>query len=149
MASSTDVHAHTLPANPAEEAIEEAICVGEAASLSKSSLMLAFRLALQTFDAIGVRYLDQLVKKRIRPSNMTPNNITQKHTLLRRCSQPYETTLGPVGTTRSWGRLGRGFRRGKDTAIPRLQPSHIGCPLRRVSQTECHGPSTFGGTARP
>jgi hypothetical protein len=85
LASGTDVHAHTLPANP----VEEAICVGEAASLSKSSLMLAFRLALQTFDGIGVRYLDsQLVTKRIRPSNMTPNNITQNDALLRRCSQP-------------------------------------------------------------
>ena len=54
-----------------------------------SGLMLPFRLALQTFDAKGIRYLDsQLVKKRIRLSNMTPNNITQNHTLLRRCSQP-------------------------------------------------------------
>ena len=117
--------------------------MGEAASLSKSSLMLAFRLALQTFDAIGVRYLDsQLVKKRIK----TFKNDSQQHH-----PKPRATSPLPSAVRDHFRTGGDNTKLGGDFAEGRTQ-QYLGCslptsvdPLRRVSQTECHGPSTLRG----
>jgi hypothetical protein len=93
--------------------------------------MLAFRLALQTFDAIGVRYLDsQLVKKK----NKTFKHDSQQHHPKPHATSPlqsavrdhfrtggHNTKLGPVGEGIS---PSKGHHDTWDAAFPhRLPPS--------------------------